>query len=125
MATRNRGDGRADCPVRLLRLYHYQLANAGILSTAEAELGRPDPTDERQHGIDVGVMSEYSMTGFGHAIAGNPEGPFPSALARFTLSSPPIAGSKLPPTAFHSALLLRALRLSDFSIPAFFDSLLG
>jgi hypothetical protein len=34
----NWGIGRADCPVRLLRLYHYQLANAEILSTAEAEL---------------------------------------------------------------------------------------
>src|SRR5262249_27011525 len=41
------------------------------------------------------------------------------------LSSPPIAGAKLPPTAFHSALLLRTLRLSDFSIAAFFNSLLG
>ena len=58
MATRNRGDGRADCPVRLLRLYHYQLANGEILSTAEAELGRPDPTDERQNGIDVGVFND-------------------------------------------------------------------
>ena len=38
MNTKNRGIGRADCPVRLLRLYHYQLANAEILSTAEAEL---------------------------------------------------------------------------------------
>jgi len=28
-----------NCPVRLLRLCHYQFANAEILSTAEAELG--------------------------------------------------------------------------------------
>src|SRR5215469_6980610 len=58
MATRNRGNGRADCPIRLLRLYHYQLAIAEILSTAEAELGRPDPTDERQNGIEVGVFND-------------------------------------------------------------------